>query len=139
MNRNRNKSCEVELTVPFHDLDIMQLVWHGNYFKYFDIARFALFDSLGVDFEKFYKKIRCFFPIVKTSTKHIVPLRHRDKFICTATIIEAHIMIVIDFEIRLVKSGEVCTKGRSEQVAVKYPEMEMMLAIPDEMRTALVF
>ena len=139
MNRNGQKSCEVELTVPFHDLDIMQLVWHGNYLKYFDIARFALFDSLGVDFEKFYEKTKCLFPIVKTSTKHIGPLRHRDKFICTATIIEARIKIVLDFEIRLVKSTEICTKGRSEQVAVKFPEMEMMLAIPDEIRRALGF
>lgn len=139
MNRNRNKSCEVELTVPFHDLDIMQLVWHGNYFKYFDIARFALFDSLGVDFQKFYEKTKCSFPIIKTSTKHISPLRYRDKFICTATVIEAQITIVLDFEIRLVESIDICTKGRSEQVAVKFPEMEMMLAIPDEIRTALGF
>ncbi len=139
MTRNRHKSCEVELTVPFHDLDIMQLVWHGNYLKYFEIARFALFDSLGVDFQRFYEKTKCLFPIIKTSTKHIVPLRHRDKFICTATIIEAQIKIVLDFEIRLVKSTEICTKGRSEQVAVKFPEMEMMLAIPDEIRRALGF
>jgi acyl-CoA thioester hydrolase len=46
---------------------------------------------------------------------------------------------VLDFEIRLVKSTEICTKGRSEQVAVKFPEMEMMLAIPDEIRLALGF
>ncbi len=22
---------EIELTVPFHDLDVMQIVWHANY------------------------------------------------------------------------------------------------------------
>ena len=47
---------------------------------------------------------------------------------------------MIDFEIRRPgRSGsdEVCTKGRGEQVAVKYPEMEIMFEIPGEIRKAL--
>ncbi len=29
-------------TLPFHDLDPMRVVWHGNYMKYFEIARDGL-------------------------------------------------------------------------------------------------
>ncbi len=37
---------------------------------------------------EFYKKTQCLFPIVKTSTKHIYPLRYKDAFICKATAVE---------------------------------------------------
>jgi len=53
--------------------------------------------------------------------------------------VEAQYKIVIDFKIRLAKDSKTCAKGRSEQVAVKYPAMEMMFEIPQGVRTALEF
>ena len=29
--------AEVVIEVPFHDVDIMNVVWHGHYLKYFEI------------------------------------------------------------------------------------------------------
>ena len=142
MDNKKQISHEVKLSVPFHDLDPMHIVWHGNYLKYFDIARFGLFSSAGIDLYEFYKKTNYLFPLTKTSSKHIIPLKYIDAFTCKATVIEAQIKIVIDFEIRRPgRSGsdEVCTKGRGEQVAVKYPEMEIMFEIPGEIRKALGF
>ena len=130
-------SHEIELSVPFHHLDPMQIVWHGNYFKYFDQARFALFDQVGIDLYQYFKEANCLFPIVKTATKHIIPLRYRDQFVCRATVAEAQAKIVIDFEIRRIPNGEVCTLARSEQVAVRHPEMEMEFQIPADVRRAL--
>jgi acyl-CoA thioester hydrolase len=139
MGSTKNKSCEVKLTVPFHDLDPLQMVWHGNYLKYFDIARSALFDNLGVDLISYFKRTHYLFPITKISTKHIVSLRYRDEFKCKATVVEAQYKIVVELQIRLVENNQLCAKGRSEQVAVKYPEMEIMFEIPGEIRKALGF
>jgi acyl-CoA thioester hydrolase len=52
---------------------------------------------------------------------------------------EARYKIVVDFEIRLNNNGTLCTKGRSEQVAVKYPETEILFEIPDDIRKTLGF
>jgi acyl-CoA thioester hydrolase len=139
MSRKEGKSVEVQLRVPFHDLDPAQIVWHGNYLKYFDIARFALFKDSGVDLYNHFMGKKYAFPVIKTSTKHIVPLRYGDEFVCKATVLEARIKISLDFEIRLAKSGVVCTRGRGDQVAVKMPEMEMLLEIPAEISSALGF
>jgi len=139
MDSDKHKSHEIQCKVPFYDLDPMQMVWHGNYFKYFDIARLELFDILGIDLLSYFKKTNYLFPITKTSTKHIVSLRYNDEFKCKATVVEAQYKIVVDFEIRLVKDNMICTKGRSEQVAVKYPEMEIIFEIPDDIRKALGF
>ena len=132
-------SCEVLHRVPFYDLDPMQIVWHGNYFNYFENARVALFSQLGFDLFEFYTRTQCLFPITKTSTKHIYPLRYGDEFICKAIVVEGRVRIVIDFEIRRKSDGKLCTRGRTEQIAVKAPEMEILFTIPDEIRIALGF
>jgi len=139
MGSDKNKSYEVKLTVPFHDLDPMQMVWHGHYLKYFDIARSELFNNLGVDLYKYFKRTNYLFPITKTTTKYIVSLRDRDEFNCKATVVEEQYKIAVEFQIRLTKNNQICARGRSEQVAVKYPEMEIMFEIPEEIRKALGF
>jgi len=139
MTLKHNHSSEIMHKVPFYDLDPMQIVWHGNYFHYFEDARVALFAQLGIDLYEFYTRTHYLFPIIKTSTKHIYPLRHGDEFICKASLVEGKMKIVVDFEISLKHDGKLCARGRTEQVTVKAPEMEIMFAIPDEIRKALGF
>ncbi len=139
MGKDSKKSCEVSLTVPFHDLDPMNMVWHGNYLKYFEIARSALFTQSGIDLFKYSRENSCLFPIVKTATKHVASLEYLDEFTCKATVVEAQYKIVVDFQIRLLKNNRLCAKGRTEQVAVKYPEKEILFEIPQDIREALGF
>ena len=137
METAKGPSYEVTLKVPFYDLDPMQIVWHGNYLKYFDIARSELYDHQGVDLFAFHDKTRYIFPIIRTSVKHIRPLKRGDEFVCRATVKEARTKIVVVFEIRLVKDGTLCARGSTEQVAVREPEMEMEFSIPEEISRAL--
>jgi len=139
MNRKIGPSHSVSLQVPFHDLDPLQVVWHGNYFKYFEIARAALFDSLGIDLYSTHLTSSIVFPIVRTATKHLYPLRFRDDFTCRAQLREARFKIVMDFEIRITENNRICATGMSEQVAVKVPEMELQMMIPKEIREKLGF
>lgn len=131
------KSFEVKISVPFFDLDPMQIVWHGNYLNYFEIARAALFEHYGVDLYSYYEREKIIFPIIRTSTKHIFPLRHRDEIICKATLVDANIKLVVDFEIRKTADNSVCARGRTEQVAVKTPGMETLFSIPQDIRNLL--
>lgn len=138
-DNDARKSSEVRFTVPFHDLDPMQMVWHGNYLKYFEVARSALFAQSGVDLFDYFKKTNCLFPIIKTATKHVASLMYLDEFKCKAFIVEAKYKIVMDFQIRLLKNNQLCARGRTEQVAVKYPEKEILFEIPKDIREALGF
>ncbi len=123
--------------VPFHDLDPLQIVWHGNYLKYFDIARFGLFKQAGLDLYQYFLTRQLIFPVTRSSAKHIVPLRYDDEFVCRATVTEAVYKIAMSFEIRLADNGQICTRGKSEQVAVKMPEMEMQFEVPGDVTAAL--
>jgi len=132
-----SNSCELILKVPFCDLDPMKVVWHGNYLRYFDQARFALFERYNIDLYKYLHKKRYAFPITRTSIKHIFPLKYNDEFICKASVTEVKYKIVTNFEIRLTKDKTICTRGKSEQLAVKLPEMELQFEIPSDIRIAL--
>ena len=130
------RSATVQFSVPFCDVDAMQVVWHGNYFKYFDAARDRLFSDAGIDL---YRAMEdgVVFPITRTQTKHIRPLRFRDEVECKATLIEAECRLVVDFEIRLASGGAICTKGRTEQAAVHVADGTLDLRLPESIRRAL--
>jgi acyl-CoA thioester hydrolase len=130
-------STSVTLKVPYYDVDLMQIVWHGNYLKYFEVARQALFKKYGVDKRCYAEDTRYVFPVVRSMIKYIWPLRFDDEFICTAVVREARVKIVLDFEIKLVSNGKLCVKGWTEQVAVLLPEMEMSFQIPEEIQKVL--
>jgi len=128
---------DIRMKVAFHDLDPLQVVWHGNYLKYFDVTRFGLFAARGIDLHTYMIEKQIAFPVTRTSIKYISPLRAFDEFICGATVIEAQYKIEMVFEIRKMDSGILCARGSSEQLAVRYPTMEMELAIPEDIRQAL--
>jgi len=132
-------SFEIKLRVPFHDLDPMRVVWHGNYFKYFDMARFGLFEKAGIDLYRYQLEKQFLFPITKNSVKHIAPLGPNDEFICKASVTEARYKLAMVFEIRLADSGKLCARCKSEQVAVKTPDMKLEFEIPEDIRKALGF
>ena len=132
-------SFDVKMKVAFHDLDPMQVVWHGNYLKYFDVARFRLFTEAGIDLYDYMMSKKYVFPVTRSAIKHIAPLRPFDDFICHAEVTEAEYKIAMNFEIRLMADDKLCARGNSEQLAVRWPEMEMEFEIPLDIRRALGF
>lgn len=137
MSTRRGNWSEVEILVSFHEVDAMQVVWHGHYLKYFEIARSALFDKAGIDLYTYHAESGHLFPIVKTETRHGRPLRYRDRIICGARLVEARRRIIVEFEIRRAADGVVCATGRSVQVAIRGSDFGLELAIPQQIQDAL--
>jgi acyl-CoA thioester hydrolase len=131
------RSHAIELTVPFHDVDPMQVVWHGHYLKYFEAARTALFDQFGLDLYSLAQECGCVFPVVRSAVKHTHPLRYRDRFRCLATLVPDRAKIIVEFELTLLGGGQRCASGRTEQVALKMPEMTLQFALPEPLRRCL--
>jgi acyl-CoA thioester hydrolase len=137
MRMEQTVTASVRRKVPFYDVDMMRVVWNGHYWKYFEEARQALFTQQGItSFDETEGK-GWVFPVIRSEVKYIHPLRLDDEFICTATLKEAKVKIVVDFEVTRVADGKVCARGRSEQAAVRVPETEMAFMIPEEVQNAL--
>ncbi len=121
----------VSRTVPFYDLDPMGVVWHGNYLRYLDEARLVLFDRSELDLYRLVEADGSFaFPIVRSTIKHVAPLRLRDPFEVFARVVDARLKIRMEFEVRRGDDGVVCARAQSEQVAVRLPELTLELSIP---------
>ena len=42
--------AEIEIEIPFHDVDVMSVAWHGHYLKYLELARCELLDKVEYNY-----------------------------------------------------------------------------------------
>jgi acyl-CoA thioester hydrolase len=70
---------EVTISIPFHDVDIMYVAWHGHYFKYFELARTQLMRGLSLDWPKL-KELSIAMPIVDTSVSYRKSLLYGEEY-----------------------------------------------------------
>lgn len=122
-------SATVEIEVPFHDVDVMEVVWHGHYVKYFEVARCALLRLFNYD----YPQMRASgyaWPVVECQLKYVRSARFGQKIVVKATLMEFENRLRISYEIRDKASAERLTKGLTTQVAVDVATGELQLVSP---------
>jgi acyl-CoA thioester hydrolase len=129
-------SAEVALTPAFHDIDPMEVVWHGHYVKYFELARCALLQSFDYD----YPQMRASgyaWPIVDLRAKYVRSARYGQMLVVRATLVEWENRLKIDYLVSDADTGEVLTRATSIQVAVDMATGEMCFASPRTLRERL--
>lgn len=122
-------SAEVHIDVPFHDVDSMGIVWHGHYAKYFEIARCALLDRLGYNYNQMLES-GFGWPVIDMRIRYAQPLRFEQKIKVRADLVEYENRLKIDYQVLDAQSGKRLTKGYSVQVAVDISNGEMLFASP---------
>lgn len=73
----RLRETSVEIEVPFHDVDGLGIVWHGHYYKYFEIARTRLLRSVALDAGDVIGP-RFRFLVVESHCRYVAPLHYGD-------------------------------------------------------------
>ena len=129
MSEQPDLSCEVELAPAFHDLDPMNVVWHGNYPKYLEIARCALLAKFNYDYPAM-RDSGYAWPVVDMRLKYVRSAEFNQKLIVRAEIVEWENRLKIEFVIRDAASGEVLNKAYTIQVAVEMATREMLYVCP---------
>lgn len=120
---------EHELTPAFHDLDPMEIVWHGRYVQYIEQARCALLQKFGYD----YPQMRASgyaWPIVEMQLKYVRPAEYGMRLAVRAAITEWENRLRIDYRIRDLASDQVLTKAHTIQVAVDMKTRELQFVCP---------
>ncbi|MDA7084877.1 acyl-CoA thioesterase [Pseudomonas sp. SA3-5] len=121
--------AEIEMVVPFFDVDSMEVVWHGHYVKYFEVARCALLDKLGHNYTQMLTAGYAW-PIIDLQVRYIRGARFGQKIIVRADLIEWENRLKLHYLISDAETGERMTRGSSVQVAVDIASREMQLASP---------
>ncbi len=121
--------AEVELTVPFHDIDLLNIAWHGHYCKYIEIARCAMLDKIGYGYMAM-KETGYVWPIVDLQLRFVRPAKFEQCIRVSADLVEWEYRMKIKYQIADAASGEVLAKGHTIQAAVDAISGEMSYASP---------
>ncbi|NML59992.1 acyl-CoA thioesterase [Massilia sp. RP-1-19] len=122
-------SAETELTVQFFDLDPMQIVWHGNYVKYLEVARCAVLDSIGYNYEQM-KESGYAWPIIDMNVRYIGSAKFAQRLLLRADIVEWENRLKIDYLVSDAETGKRLTRASTTQVAVDISNGEMCFVSP---------
>ncbi len=122
-------SASARTEVPFHDVDAMNVCWHGHYLKYFEIGRAALLRAFDYD----YPEMRAsgyLWPVVEAHLKYVRPATYGQRIEVRATLLEYENRLKIGYEIADCASGQRLTKGHTVQVAVCAATSELQFVSP---------
>lgn len=130
-------STSTDIQVPFHDVDSMQVAWHGHYLKYFEVARCEFLQSIGYSYAAMAAS-GYVWPIVDLRIKYVRPLRFEQKIRVQCTLREWEYRLRLDYEITDIETATRLTKGYTIQVAVELATGEMCFESPAALRGPLI-
>jgi acyl-CoA thioester hydrolase len=122
-------SHEVEVVPEFYDIDPMEIVWHGHYVKYLEVARTALLRRFDYDYPRM-RDSGYGWPIVDLRLKYVKPAVFGQRLVVRAEIVEWENRLRIDYTIRDAASGTKLSQGSTIQVAVELATREMLYVCP---------
>lgn len=129
MNKTIHQAS-IDIQIPFHDVDMMEVVWHGHYAKYFEIARCALLDKIDYNYPQM-RDSGYAWPVIDLRVRYAQPAVFGQVITVKAEIVEWENRLKIHYLITDKSSGLRLTKGYSVQVAVNMATREMCFVSPD--------
>jgi len=75
------ESCEVRLRVRYAETDQMGVVYHSNYFIWFEVGRVELLRMLGFSYREMEQNDQCFIAVVDARCRYKAPARYDDEII----------------------------------------------------------
>ncbi|MCG7221776.1 acyl-CoA thioesterase [Acinetobacter sp. I-MWF] len=121
--------ADVIIDVPFHDVDTMNVVWHGHYLKYFEIARCKLLDQFDYNYNQM-KDSGYAWPVIESYVRYAQGIIFGQHIRVRATLKEWENRLKIEYQIFDAESGKRLTKGFTSQVAVEIETREMCFQSP---------
>ncbi len=123
-------SGEIELSPAFHDLDPMEIVWHGNYVKYLELARCALLAKFDYDYPQM-RDSGYAWPIVDMRLKYVKTTEFGQRLRIRCEIVEWENRLKIEYLISDAVTGHKINKAYTIQVAVDMATREMQYLCPE--------
>ncbi|MDN4502135.1 thioesterase family protein [Alteromonadaceae bacterium BrNp21-10] len=122
------RTAQVCIDVPFFDVDAMNVVWHGNYVKYLEVARCELLRQFDYDYLDMQAS-GFIWPIVDMRIKYTGSAIFAHKIWVEANLVEIENRLKIEYRITNAE-GKTLTKANTIQVAVNIQSGEMQYVSP---------
>ena len=120
---------QTEIAIRFSEVDAMNVVWHGNYLKFFEDGREALGEKYGLNYLEIAGN-GFFTPIVESQIKHLATATYGDQLTVTVKFYNSPAAKIIHkYEVFNKTSNKLAAKGKTTQVFVSL-EKELHLTVP---------
>ena len=129
MRKTGALQVEVEMQIPFFDVDMMEIAGHGHYVKYLEVARCALLDRLDHNYLQM-RDSGYGWPVIDLQIRYIRPLLFQQRVRVKADLVEWENRLKLNYLISDAATGERLTRASTVQVAVDMASREMQLASP---------
>lgn len=100
-----------EFEVQFFDVDSMDIMWHGHYVKYLEMARCQFLEEIGYTYDVM-KKQGFGWPIVQLNIKYVNPALFRQKIRIELKVVEYETCLRIDYVIFDAKTNQKINHGK---------------------------
>ena len=113
---SRELVVEKELEIRFSEVDMMGVVWHGNYPLYLEDAREAFGAEFGLSYALYIKE-NVFVPIVKMDVDYKRPVRFGIRPVIRIEYVPTDAAkVIFDYKLYDKESGDVFLTARTVQV-----------------------
>jgi acyl-CoA thioester hydrolase len=135
VRKTAHRSLDVDLDVPFHDVDALRVVWHGHYYKYAEIGSMALIRSCGFDLDEL-ERLSHRTVVIETRCRHIYPLHYGDRLRVRSWFQDVENRICIGFEILNLTRDRRSAKGHTVLASLD-PQGRLLLVTPPDVAKRL--
>ena len=108
----RLHEVHLEFEVPFHDVDVLGIVWHGHYYKYMELGRTALLRARGLDVREI-RDLGHRLLVVDSHCRHTFPLHYADRVRVNAWFVSVAPRLVVAYRIRNLTQDRCSARGQT--------------------------
>jgi acyl-CoA thioester hydrolase len=134
---------DAKVRVRYAETDQMGVVYHGNYFVWFEVGRVELMRALGVEYKKMEKEDDCHIVVADAHCRYHHPARYDEVLLVRTRIAESRNRVV-KFSYELLRDSDgallanghtthiICGRnGRPKLLPDKYRKIMVAMGVPD--------
>jgi acyl-CoA thioester hydrolase len=122
---------EVRVRVRYAETDQMGVVYHANYFIWFEVGRVELLRQLGFSYREMEQNDHCFIAVVDARCRYKAPARYDDQIIVRTQLKNVRESLVhFGYELLRAGDGSLLAEGETTHI-VTDAEMKVR-AIPEK-------
>lgn len=123
-------SASTEIKIHFYDMDPLNIVWHGNYVKYLEVAREAFGEKYGIGYQDIYDQ-GFIIPIADLQIKYLKMVKQGEALIIDIRYIPTKsAKLVFEYTIFRKMDHLIVAQAKTTQLFVTL-DGELQLSMPD--------
>ena len=132
---SRRHETTVEHEVPFRDVDLARVAWHGHYYGYFELARSKLLRERKLDVHDLIQLGYGFF-VIESRCRYVSPLFYGDRIRVSAWLRDTRHRVNIAYEIENLTQNAKAARGHTI-LATTDANRRLLIETPREIRDRL--